>query len=329
MEIDGASLLPINPDLAQSIAQTPVLINGDDIVFYNTNTFIRTWKMNALSVGFVESVGKCYESQDFMVINSTLYPVVGLEIRRPIPFINMGIISGMKKGESDEVVISLRQKMGKLVGAFVDAFDGADLFDPVELSILSRVEAGIMSMRRDVVWSGLSKSHLGLFTGRWAEDQCQFYSDSEQSLRIMRSTFAKERAKRQDYAKGSTSDALGALLIDPEPLQAPCYRRVKGPLLTREQMIVCELRKKWRTQMVGAWSDLFLQDSRVRTVLNLPVPADMASAQRISRILVQTNLPFPEEFKGEDIVTLEWEDAQEVFNDCLSAPRIEVDPEMW
>jgi hypothetical protein len=98
----NASVMRFTYELAHSCHVTlkhcPVWINGDDCLTRYTNPLFPTiWRSVCKTVGFEESVGKTYDSRNFFSINSHTYRV-GLDgVISEIPYINLGLVEGMKR----------------------------------------------------------------------------------------------------------------------------------------------------------------------------------------------------------------------------------------
>jgi hypothetical protein len=56
-----------------NLADLPVLVNGDDILFRCTASFYKIWLKNISDVGFELSLGKNYVCPDYLTVNSVLY----------------------------------------------------------------------------------------------------------------------------------------------------------------------------------------------------------------------------------------------------------------
>jgi len=62
------------------LKETPMLVNGDDIVLRAPDTQYTLWNMMVNDCGLVPSIGKNYLSKDFAVINSTYYEFMDCEV---------------------------------------------------------------------------------------------------------------------------------------------------------------------------------------------------------------------------------------------------------
>jgi len=80
------------------IRDCPVRVNGDDILFKADTELLSLWESNIKQVGFEKSIGKNYVSEDFAIINSTLFDVKNIDNYRSIPYLNMGWVNGTQKG---------------------------------------------------------------------------------------------------------------------------------------------------------------------------------------------------------------------------------------
>lgn len=81
-----------------TLKNCPVWINGDDCLTRYTNLrFPTIWRAVCKTVGFEESVGKTYDSTNFFSINSHTYRVGLGGVISEIPYINLGLVEGMKR----------------------------------------------------------------------------------------------------------------------------------------------------------------------------------------------------------------------------------------
>jgi len=114
------SFYKYHPDLAHvPLANLPVLVNGDDILFRDDYTMCRLWEEDIKTVGFQKSVGKNYLSKDFMLINSHMYYKDGSNI----PYCNTGLINGKKKGAKSKDLNKIKVN-GEQFSNFVSAIQG-------------------------------------------------------------------------------------------------------------------------------------------------------------------------------------------------------------
>jgi hypothetical protein len=150
---------PDSRNLEELIRDAPVLINGDDILFRSpSRRFTDVWEYYASCAGFRLSVGKTYYSKKFAIVNSTYYSEYSQSV---IPYVNMGILYGKKKGDGDSRLAptSVREKMASLPGYFRDLWKHFDDRDSV---LRNRIAEFAFRCRRDVRWSGWSREILGL-----------------------------------------------------------------------------------------------------------------------------------------------------------------------
>jgi hypothetical protein len=143
--------------LKEKLQNLPCLINGDDILFKSPNReFYEHWLEAIALAGFIPSVGKNYFSKNFSMVNSR-YMRHGKD---PIPYVNMGIIFGRKKGEdSRDEAKSFREKASFLPGYFRDLWKD---FKHVDRELRSEMISYVLKGRKDVLWTGLSSVTLGL-----------------------------------------------------------------------------------------------------------------------------------------------------------------------
>jgi hypothetical protein len=88
--------------LVQDVNQLPVLVNGDDILFFADSDLQEIWKDVVGGIGFKLSVGKNYASKDYCMVNSSLWRILrdttGQVTRfRSIPYLNCGLLTGQAK----------------------------------------------------------------------------------------------------------------------------------------------------------------------------------------------------------------------------------------
>jgi hypothetical protein len=146
--------------LEEEIRTASVLVNGDDILFWAPHRrFYDVWEYGAKTAGFSLSVGKSYTSRHLALVNSRFYETKGPWPVGPVPYVNMGIIRGVKKGESDCIARSRREKMCTLPGYFRDTWKD---FGEKERDMRGRIEAYIRATREDVRWSPFSSYTMGI-----------------------------------------------------------------------------------------------------------------------------------------------------------------------
>lgn len=138
--------------------RTPVLINGDDILFRATPDFIDQWTKNIKLVGFSKSVGKNYEAKDFCTINSRYYlPKQDKEI----PYLNNGFIFDQKKGVDSDKILEESSINNKLyLMGFADYFRGWD--GSCMEKYKHAAQCILLEHRRDIGWSRRTFYDLGL-----------------------------------------------------------------------------------------------------------------------------------------------------------------------
>ena len=147
--------------LEYMIANAPVLVNGDDILFESpSRRFTEIWEWNATGAGFKLSVGKTYYSSKFAVVNSTYYQT---STKKVVPYVNMGIVKGKKKGDDDSRIgaSSFREKMASLPGYFRDLWKNFS-FSEMKSGLWQRMIDYCWNLREDVKLSKWSKETLGL-----------------------------------------------------------------------------------------------------------------------------------------------------------------------
>ena len=124
------------------MAEYPVRINGDDILFRSTGEQYDEWKNAVKSIGFNLSLGKNFAHPYFCQINSQLFRVshdVFGEVcgTDRIHYFNFGQLTGRKKGMSSE---DARMDLGSKRFAFEteEIFDRIQMERAQELSSVSR-----------------------------------------------------------------------------------------------------------------------------------------------------------------------------------------------
>lgn len=142
------------------ISELPVLVNGDDILFYCTKSFEKFWSGMVRTAGLIPSKGKDYWSTRFAMVNSTYICTKGKEFGKHIPYFNLGLYSGRKKGDSDlcsdSNSISFRSKLLMLPNYFRDYYKH---YDPVYNKQYMGMQRVTLRDRWDV---GLVRKDIGL-----------------------------------------------------------------------------------------------------------------------------------------------------------------------
>jgi len=140
-----------------SLKRLPVIANGDDILFPSCTAHYHVWEKCIREVGFTKSPGKNYTSPSFCMINSTYFEFHHQHGIRKIPFPNMGMVFGQKKGcvkENDPKTFN--ESLWRLPGQFKDL----DLLDGYP-GLQERMERAILEHRRDIEFSHLPLEVLG------------------------------------------------------------------------------------------------------------------------------------------------------------------------
>lgn len=204
--------------LEDAIKNAPVLINGDDILFESpSRRFTEVWEYNSKCAGFNLSVGKTYYSKNFALVNSTYFQISSMEC---IPYVNMGILYGKKKGDGDSRIgpVSMREKMASLPGYFHDLFKwfkrsgrsavidangelrqgSVDDAIRTDRAIAKRLEVWAWNARTDVRWSKWSKEILGLnFTGT-SQNWEKYLTEIELISGKVDNSYVNTRSSHQD-----------------------------------------------------------------------------------------------------------------------------------
>jgi hypothetical protein len=99
-------------------------INGDDIAYVDTLEFYEYWRSILPQVGFIPSVGKNFVSKAFININSTYFRVQDTGLPRPqmyvseiVPYVNMGLVTGRKKGDTDLTEEENQTRVARILNA--------------------------------------------------------------------------------------------------------------------------------------------------------------------------------------------------------------------
>jgi len=149
------------------VSRLPVLVNGDDILFLASKSMLSRWESCLPLAGLEKSIGKNYVSQEFCTINSKLFLTPSDGDFEEIPYLNMGLVYGMKKQPfSGSGVLSHEKqevRFKSLVGNFVCSQDL-----PEDMS--DRYEAQIRGHRPDIHHSSMSDVMLGFKPDRFIGD---------------------------------------------------------------------------------------------------------------------------------------------------------------
>jgi hypothetical protein len=100
-----------------------IVVNGDDCLFPCTEAQRQSWREYAGSVGLTPSVGKTYFSRDWFVINSEMYTSAVREDSRGllsfpyVPFVNMGLVTGLKRSGDREKSCQVLDERSTTIGA--------------------------------------------------------------------------------------------------------------------------------------------------------------------------------------------------------------------
>jgi len=98
----------VNPDV--KFRDLQMLVNGDDCLFQCDDSQFVSWSQHAEAIGLKPSVGKTYLDSRFIVMNSSLYDFQEIdadtETPEVIPFINTGLLLGLKRSGDREVAFT-------------------------------------------------------------------------------------------------------------------------------------------------------------------------------------------------------------------------------
>jgi hypothetical protein len=84
------------------------LINGDDILFKCDESDYDVWRSFVKTIGFEPSLGKNLFHERLAQINSVLFQKADDDEIIPVPFLNMGIITGRKKGRETKTLAEIK-----------------------------------------------------------------------------------------------------------------------------------------------------------------------------------------------------------------------------
>jgi hypothetical protein len=219
----------------------PALVNGDDILFLCTRRFEAYWRKATTSAGLIPSLGKDYWSKQFAMVNSTYIKCSNEDVRvlgKHVPYLNMGIYMGLKKGENKEQkkereAASMREKLASLPGYFRDLFK---YYDPIYNSTYEHLMEGVRLDRIDyrLVKNHFSDIRLGLFLpvkGR-CDGEERYWLDNYPSFREQRDWLHKERnfkqlqQQKKENRRDLPDPILGSYFWDPSPEPATLERKV-------------------------------------------------------------------------------------------------------
>jgi hypothetical protein len=204
----------------------PVLVNGDDILFRQSVCFTRIWKEETSGVGLEPSVGKCYESKDFCIVNSRLMRVKrGFLIYKAVPYVNMGLVYGVAKGDTRQASVeTLRERCAVLDGALANLSKDWDKQKDTDVFQAMVKNA---KKRYDITYARIPDFHLGLTKElpQDREQQQKWIDYSRLSAAIVSKRVEEER-------KQSLKD--GILVKNPGPFRCLIDRQrseaIKAPL---------------------------------------------------------------------------------------------------
>jgi len=101
--------LNLDPTYSRKLARQPLKINGDDALLRLSRAQYDIWKADVASVGLELSVGKNYISNDFAIINSTLFVIreeadfFGQIVIEEKPYLSLGLLQciNVKRNQGD------------------------------------------------------------------------------------------------------------------------------------------------------------------------------------------------------------------------------------
>jgi hypothetical protein len=100
---------------------SPVLINGDDILFWCPDSmFFRLWKSLADFIGFKLSLGKNYRHRRFFMISSELFELKPTQSsKRPVvsrvPYLNVGLLTSVSKLQHTQDTVPIWDNFNYLI----------------------------------------------------------------------------------------------------------------------------------------------------------------------------------------------------------------------
>jgi hypothetical protein len=109
-------------ELSELCQDNPLRINGDDILFPCTDALAASWE-NLLPVyGFEKSLGKNLFLKKAFTINSVYYTCSREGVERQ-PYLNLGFLNGVKKGDGANDTVSRATQMGEAFDEYVFSRD--------------------------------------------------------------------------------------------------------------------------------------------------------------------------------------------------------------
>jgi hypothetical protein len=92
--------LELSTGTCQSLQTCPILINGDDGLVRGPDSFFRLWSQFSTLVGLKPSLGKVYHCERYANINSTSFWLDKTGWLQHIPYVNMGLVCGLKRSSA-------------------------------------------------------------------------------------------------------------------------------------------------------------------------------------------------------------------------------------
>jgi len=177
--------------LTYRLEDVPMMINGDDVLLKCRKGYYNTWKDLVKTGGLVPSIGKNYQSNAFVIINSTLYDQVGPNCLGESNFqqrdyINLGLLfpnrDGFTKLNPDEGwsldpgvtdLGSISKDLCKGHREIQDRLMSFYIGSPYVRSLLSTVPASVSYyVSKSLGGLGLKNTRCGLLS----DQQLKFYS---------------------------------------------------------------------------------------------------------------------------------------------------------
>lgn len=241
-----------------------VRCNGDDILFCSNEQHYKIWEDSIGLVGFTKSVGKNYISPSLAMINSCYFEFHHQHGIRKLPFPNMGMVFGQKKGSSDDDdPRTFNDRMCKLVGQFKDL----DLLKS-DRELLRATEEQILNHRNDIASSHLPLEVMGFLEHRTTSSvSWAFYEKIRADL---------SQGAAEDSVWGTDESTLWNHLAS-----NPLLGRFRFPNIRREWASFCKERKPIKMTSHDYWVHWIRSSLKKRLVEVLPRSA-FASRLRMS-----------------------------------------------
>lgn len=142
----------------------PVLVNGDDMLFYADDELYTCWLKHSQKLGFILSVGKNLVHEEFCTINSRAFTVnfsTGTVIE--VPILNIGLMFGKKKTangcevQDDKPIWDIHNEM---ISGAPDKVQASNLFIHYHLDTITKLtNRGLLNLFLPIHLGGLGFDH--------------------------------------------------------------------------------------------------------------------------------------------------------------------------